>query len=236
MKVSLVVLNAGKSAGHTIPVTLSQFIIGRDPQCNLRPASAMISKRHCAILIKNGKVTLRDFDSTNGTSINDKPVKGEVPLQHDDVLKVGPLAFRVVVEKTTPVDKPTPRPTKNMAGNEEDVAAMLLSIKDEETSDPGSSTDAKEEVPGGSTVMDMKAMLSSAEMAAAPAKPAPAASAAVTSPPPPPATQGSEPQGEEPAATERKPPEKKQPPPGPHGSARDAAKAILEKYSKRNRG
>ena len=68
MKVSLVVMNPGKTQGHAIPITLSQFIIGRDPQCNLRPASPDISKRHCAILIKNGKVTLRDFDSTNGTS------------------------------------------------------------------------------------------------------------------------------------------------------------------------
>src|SRR5436190_526243 len=105
MKVSLVVMNPGKTAGHTIPITLSQFIIGRDPQCNLRPASPIISKRHCAILVKNGRVTLRDFDSTNGTIIDDAPVKGEVPLENDQILKIGPLTFRVLIEKTVPVDK-----------------------------------------------------------------------------------------------------------------------------------
>src|SRR5215831_12887522 len=93
MKVSLVVVTAGKAAGQTIPITLSQFLIGRDPQCNLRPASALISKRHCAILVKGGKVAVRDFDSTNGTFVNEKPIKGEAPLNNEDVLRVGPLSF-----------------------------------------------------------------------------------------------------------------------------------------------
>src|SRR4051812_27028112 len=112
MKLSLVVLSEGKSKGHAVPVTLSQFIIGRDPQCHLRPASAMISKRHCAILVKNGKVFVRDFDSTNGTCVNDEPIKDECQLHHDDLLKIGPLSFRVQLEATPPVNKPTPPPKK----------------------------------------------------------------------------------------------------------------------------
>ena len=75
MKLSLVVVNAGKASGQTIPIKISRFVIGRDPDCNLRPASAMISKKHCAVLVKNGKVTLRDFDSTNGTFLNDHQVR-----------------------------------------------------------------------------------------------------------------------------------------------------------------
>src|SRR3954462_3106580 len=98
MKVSLVVQTPGKAAGQAISVAAAQFIIGRDPQCNLRPASAMISKRHCAVLVKEGRVFLRDFDSTNGTFLNDEPVKGEVPLKDGDMLKVGPLLFKVAIE------------------------------------------------------------------------------------------------------------------------------------------
>src|SRR6478672_6378142 len=101
MKLSLVVMTAGKSKGQAIPVNLPQFIIGRDPQCNLRPASAVISKRHCALLMKDGKVSVRDFDSTNGTFVNDKPVKGEVSLSNEDILKIGPLEFKVVIEPKT---------------------------------------------------------------------------------------------------------------------------------------
>src|SRR5437870_6113256 len=110
MKISLMVLSAGSAAGKALPVNVMQFIIGRDPQCNLRPASAMISKRHCAVLVKAGEVFLRDFESTNGTFVNDEQVKGEVPLKDGDVLKVGPLSFKVVIEGVAAPVKPTPPP------------------------------------------------------------------------------------------------------------------------------
>src|SRR5215813_12367653 len=110
MKLSLVVLTAGKQEGKILPIALSQFLIGRDPQCQLRPASASISKRHCAILVRSGKVLLRDLDSTNGSFVNEQPVKGEVELHHDDKLKIGPLLFGVHIETTPSVSKPTPAP------------------------------------------------------------------------------------------------------------------------------
>src|SRR6266571_4456479 len=126
MKISLMVLSTGSAAGKALPINVAQFIIGRDPGCNLRPASAMISKRHCAVLVKNDKVFLRDFDSTNGTFVNDEPVKGEVPLKDGDVLKVGPLSFKVVIESQAAA-KPTPPPKpKSADATDEDAAAALL--------------------------------------------------------------------------------------------------------------
>ena len=69
MKVSLVVAS-GAHEGKVIPLTGAQFLIGRDQQCNLRPASPAISKLHCAVLIRDGKVHVKDFGSTNGTLVN----------------------------------------------------------------------------------------------------------------------------------------------------------------------
>jgi predicted component of type VI protein secretion system len=110
MKFHLVVTTPGKGEGKIIPITLSQFLIGRDPQCHLRPASAIISKRHCALMARGEQAFLRDFDSTNGTFLNEKEVKGEVELHHGDQLRVGPLLFRVHLETSVPVDKATPIP------------------------------------------------------------------------------------------------------------------------------
>src|SRR5437763_8815097 len=104
MKLSLVVLTSGKQEGKTLPIVLSQFLIGRDPQCHLRPASAIISKRHCAILVKDGKVTVRDFNSTNGTFVNNEPIKGEREIHEGDSLRVGPLTFQVSIETPAPVN------------------------------------------------------------------------------------------------------------------------------------
>jgi len=219
MKLSLVVVNAGKTEGQAIPIKLAQFIIGRDPQCNLRPASPVISKRHCAILVKNGKVFIRDFDSTNGTFVNDKQVKGEFALVHNDILKIGPLTFRVSIEATVPpVDKPTPLPPKAPAKSSsqpDDVAAMLLSLDESEatasTAKPAAATEEDSSVPGGSTVMDMIPV------------------------------QDAKPEEEKPkdkaepaeAGKAHAPPAKKPAP--PPGDARQAAKAILEKYVRRQR-
>jgi predicted component of type VI protein secretion system len=152
MKLSLKVLSEGKAAGQSIPITLSQFLIGRDPQCQLRPASAVISKRHCAVLSKNGKFFVRDFDSTNGTFVNEEPVKGERELKNEDTLKVGPLTFEVVIEGAVPVNKPTPLPKVPAGSDDESVAAMLLELADE---GGGGAPRGADGVPEGSTIMEL---------------------------------------------------------------------------------
>src|SRR5258708_10676714 len=134
MKLSLFVTQ-GNAQGKSIPITVPQFIIGRDPTCHLRPASPSISKRHCALLIREGKAYLRDFDSTNGTFINEQPLKGERELKHKDQLKIGPLSFEVRMEAPAPVDKPTPLPEAKVPrsaaplGEEEGIADLLLSMQ-----------------------------------------------------------------------------------------------------------
>lgn len=152
MKLSLLV-SVGNATGKAIPITIPQFVIGRDPQCHLRPASAIISKRHCAVIVREGKAYLKDFGSTNGTLINDQRVEDEVELRNEDSLRIGPLAFKVQIEATTPVDKPTPLPKSK--GDDDDIAAMLLSMTDD--SDKAKPA-ALQDVPEGSTVLDIPAM------------------------------------------------------------------------------
>ena len=96
MKLALVVMTPGKMEGKAIPITLSQFVIGRDPQCHLRPASAVISKRHCALLIKGEKVFVRDFESTNGTYLDGQPIQ-TVALSNGSVFRIGGHAFELVI-------------------------------------------------------------------------------------------------------------------------------------------
>jgi predicted component of type VI protein secretion system len=146
MKISLMVLSTGKAAGKALPINTAQFIIGRDPQCNLRPASAMISKRHCALLVKSGEVFVRDFESTNGTYVNDEPIKGEVALKHGDVLRVGPLTFMAVIES-----EPPPLP-KTIPSTD---AAALLSVDRVTGAETVSTAETGEEaIPGGTTVLE----------------------------------------------------------------------------------
>jgi predicted component of type VI protein secretion system len=155
MKLELVVLSPGKMQGKSIPVTLNQFLVGRDPQCHLRPASAMISKRHCAIMIRDEQAFVRDFGSTNGTAVNGEAIQGERELHNEDLLKVGPLEFRVHMEATAPVSTlPPPRPAQTGASDDEAAAAVLLSLQDDSGDSPDGSAVDSDGVPTGSTVME----------------------------------------------------------------------------------
>src|SRR3954453_23245649 len=115
MKFTLLVLTPGKQEGKTIEVKLPQFLVGRDPQCHLRPASALISKRHCALIQRDGKAFVRDFGSTNGTYVNEERVEGERELHNDAQLKIGPIQLTVCLEVSAAPPK-TPKPaTKPVA-------------------------------------------------------------------------------------------------------------------------
>jgi pSer/pThr/pTyr-binding forkhead associated (FHA) protein len=155
MKASLVVVTPGKWGGKEIPITVAQFIIGRDLNCNLRPSSPLISKRHCAILIRGMQVFLRDFASTNGTFVNNQKIEDERELENADRLTVGPLLFEVRLETSTPVNRPTPMPptkARKSADDEDAAAAVLLSLQ--EGDDPGAGEPQGDQtLPIGSTLL-----------------------------------------------------------------------------------
>jgi pSer/pThr/pTyr-binding forkhead associated (FHA) protein len=197
MKLSLLVMTSGKLEGQAIEIKLPQFLVGRDPQCHLRPASALISKRHCALIQREGKAYIRDFGSTNGTFVNDERVEGERELQNDDQLKIGPIHFAVRLDRAaTPSKTPAPPtksptqiakvpaaadkaaagavrsdtpapPTQPKKASAEDDIAALLLSL--EDGDSSSSSSSADGVPEGSTVFDLP-VPSPAEAAAAAAK------------------------------------------------------------------
>lgn len=201
MKISLMVLSTGAAEGKALPINTPQFIIGRDPQCNLRPASAMISKRHCAVLVKSGQVFVRDFDSTNGTFLNEQPVKGEVALKDGDILKVGPLSFKAMIEGAPATTKPTPPPMPRSAEvTDDDAAAALLSIDDGSTVVAATIESDPDAEAAGSTIMEMPIYT--------------------------PAGEAAKEAGAQPGPAEKKPDAKKKP---ATGAAQNAAQAILDK-------
>jgi len=127
MKLSLVVQTPGHNQGKVLEIKLSEFVVGRDPQCHLRPSSLKISKRHCAVLQRDNKVFVRDLESINGTFVNAAQVKGEVELHDGDRLKVGPLLFEVKIEVAAPVNRPevSRKPTTKPAAKVNTPAASV---------------------------------------------------------------------------------------------------------------
>lgn len=90
-------VTGGTHAGKSILLSKQRFLIGRGDDCQLRPASEQISRHHCVFSIDNFTVRLRDLGSTNGTFVNEAPLKGEVILKQGDTIRVGALEFKMQI-------------------------------------------------------------------------------------------------------------------------------------------
>jgi pSer/pThr/pTyr-binding forkhead associated (FHA) protein len=114
MDLRLLVLQ-GKPQGSELPVHHSPFVIGRGPECHLRPNSDMVSRRHCALIIHGREVHIRDLGSTNGTIVDGERLTQDLILADGDIFQVGPLIFQVVIRDTVQADQPTVGPAPNVA-------------------------------------------------------------------------------------------------------------------------
>jgi pSer/pThr/pTyr-binding forkhead associated (FHA) protein len=235
MKLTLLVLTAGKQEGKLLEIKLPQFLIGRDPQCHLRPASALISKRHCVLIQRDEKAFIRDFDSTNGTFVNEEPVKGERELNNEDQLKIGPIEFKVRLEPGVAPSARTPAPpTKASTMIKPAVGKAPAAAAADKAGDstPVPATSAGAAAKGGSAEDDIAAMLLSLEGGDGAGANKPVDSSGIP--------EGStvmelklppEVAAEQQAKDDKKP----APPKGATGDTRSAAASILEKMMKRPR-
>ena len=87
----------GKPHGSYLDFPEGEFVVGRGPECHVRPNSELISRQHCMLLISGHAVRVRDLGSTNGTLVNGKRVVEECELGHGDTLQLGPLVLEVVM-------------------------------------------------------------------------------------------------------------------------------------------
>jgi pSer/pThr/pTyr-binding forkhead associated (FHA) protein len=108
----------------SIPVGLGPFLIGRAPDCQLRPTSPLIAWQHCVLDCRGGKAFVRDLYTVAGTFVNGRPVSGQVELHDGDQLKVGPLLFAIRLESDASL---TPPPTvPGVRARPRDASEVLL--------------------------------------------------------------------------------------------------------------
>lgn len=130
MNVSLII-QEGKQKGREIPLPETIFLIGRDPQCHLRPHCNAVSQLHCVIAAWAGKVRIRDLQSRNGTIVNGLKIRDEIEVEDGDEVQVGTLVFRIKCSKSG----------KTMASDDAEEAKWLLfSSADSPVLSPGVGT------------------------------------------------------------------------------------------------
>lgn len=78
--------NVGIGRGKSFSQFEKFMTVGDDPK---------VSKLHCAIIQKDGKLYLKDMGSRNGTYLNKKRITQPVLLQRDDIIGVGETEIEV---------------------------------------------------------------------------------------------------------------------------------------------
>jgi anti-anti-sigma factor len=94
MKFYLIVAKGSKQ-GLPIPISVDLFLIGSDKMCQLRKEG--LGAKHCALVTRDKKVFIRDFDSSQSTLVNGTaiPTGEEWPLHAGDRIEIGPLEFMI---------------------------------------------------------------------------------------------------------------------------------------------
>ena len=87
----------GPCAGQVFPLTAANYIIGREPGCDISlPADSTVSRKHAHICLENGRYILYDDGSSNGTSVNRIRVNSQ-PIKPGDVIQLGTTILQVEV-------------------------------------------------------------------------------------------------------------------------------------------
>lgn len=92
---ALVPLDGLSRAGGTIELA-DDNLIGREPDCTVVLEDSSVSGRHARLRRQDEAWTVADLQSTNGTRVNDRAVRGEVPVRSGDLLSFGLARFKLV--------------------------------------------------------------------------------------------------------------------------------------------
>lgn len=131
LQLSLKVIG-GRHDGKKIPIKGKKFLIGREEDCHLRPNSDMVSRHHCVFTVDEYSVRLRDFGSTNGTLVNGKRIKGEVPLTNGDKIQVGKLDFEILISQIEDVKEAAAPPSGDILTGSDTVFDIPVHNTEEE--------------------------------------------------------------------------------------------------------
>ena len=67
----------------------SEVLMGRDPSCAVRIPDSSVSSQHARVYQSDGEWYVEDLGSTNGTSVNDRPLVRPLLLRPGDRIQIG---------------------------------------------------------------------------------------------------------------------------------------------------
>jgi FHA domain/zinc-ribbon domain len=85
---ALVVRSGGGRAGEHFTPQAERTTIGRSPDCDIFLDDVTVSRKHAELLLEDGRFTIKDLGSLNGTYVNRRRIDAS-PLSDGDELQIG---------------------------------------------------------------------------------------------------------------------------------------------------
>lgn len=113
--ITKLIVATGKSAGRSISIKKNTLLIGRAEECDVRPLSEDVSRRHAAVHVGPADVWVEDLGSRNGTFVNGNRITAKTKVVSGDLIRVG--ALELTVSCTEPAAQ---------GGGDQDVSKWLM--------------------------------------------------------------------------------------------------------------
>ncbi len=113
--ITKLIVASGKSAGRSIAIKKNTLLIGRAEECDVRPLSEDVSRRHAAVHVGPADVWVEDLGSRNGTFVNGAKITAKTKVVSGDLIRVG--ALELTVSCSDPV---------STGGEDQDVSKWLM--------------------------------------------------------------------------------------------------------------
>jgi DNA-binding winged helix-turn-helix (wHTH) protein len=91
----VLIAREGQLVGERWTIEGKEFLIGRGNDCDIILPERQVSRHHARICQEDGRYTLWDLDSKNGTHLNGVQVQGTVPLRDGDEIQIA-LAVKLL--------------------------------------------------------------------------------------------------------------------------------------------
>ena len=99
----------GPGLGRVVEVPAHPLLIGRSEGADLQLQDSSVSRHHAELRYEQGRLTVRDLHSQNGTFLEGKRVREEVEVRLGQVLSIGKVNLRVRAERHNGAPSPSRR-------------------------------------------------------------------------------------------------------------------------------
>jgi DNA-binding NtrC family response regulator len=95
----LLAMKTGVAPGASWVISEAPLVLGRDMLCDITIEDPLVSRRHCEVVLEDGRAVLRDLGSSNATFLNGRPVREEAIETGDEIALGGAILFVTAVRE-----------------------------------------------------------------------------------------------------------------------------------------